>query len=66
LLSESGVITTANQQVILRAFSSIAKTPHADRISVNSLQNKYYQQDAVSVREIRYKLIEMLNLIREK
>lgn len=66
LLTESGIITTTNQQLVLRAFAGITSTPHAAYISVNSLQNKYYQQDSSTVREVRYKLIEMLNLLKEK
>lgn len=66
LLSESGVITNNNQQEILKSVAHNFSSSKSKNISINSLQNKYYNHDSGTIQTVRFKLIEMLNSLQNK
>jgi hypothetical protein len=61
LCRETGIIVNENKTEVLRKSTETLKTKHSTHISVNSLQSKYHNVETGTVKNLKPKIIEMLN-----
>lgn len=61
ILVETGVIRNKNQKEVITFFAKHFKTKKAEKISVSSLHNKYYNIDTNIKEDMRERIIKLLN-----
>ena len=66
IMIEVGIIKNTNQRDVLRLFSGIVKTKHADTISPESLRTRFYNIEENTILAIKDLVIKMLNFVNKK
>lgn len=66
IMIEVGIIKNPNQRDVLRLFSGIVKTKHADTISPESLRTRFYNIEENTRLAIKDLVIKMLNSVNKK
>ena len=66
IMIEVGIIKNTNQRDVLRLFSGIVKTKHADTISPESLRTRFYNIEENTRLAIKDLVIKMLNFVNKK
>jgi len=66
IMIEIGIIKNTNQRDVLRLFSGIVKTKHADTISPESLRTRFYNIEENTKSAIKDLVIKMLNFVNKK
>jgi len=66
IMIEVGIIKNPNQRDVLRLFSGIVKTKHADTISPESLRTRFYNIEENTRLAIKDLVIKMLNFVNKK
>ncbi|MBS1666773.1 MAG: hypothetical protein JST58_05290 [Bacteroidetes bacterium] len=62
---DAGMITNQNQTALLKTVSQVFRTPHSERISAESLRNKFYSVEKRSKERVEGLLYEMLKHLKK-
>jgi len=66
LMHEVGIFKPQQQMDLFRTFGRVISTKRADRISVDSLQSKYYNVEEGTRKAVQEKITQMLRAVRQR